>query len=96
MSAQGSDGLSQSDRPAIPVDELRRRFDALGRLEEWPGERTIISHCGTFEFLLDRGAITASLLRREIRLVGEERACWPHPALCRLVLEAWPATSDRV
>lgn len=91
--------MADSDResvpPAIPLDELRRRYDALGPLEEWPGERTVISHCATFDFLLERGAITAYLLARECQVAGEERAFWPHPALCRLLLEAWPPrTSD--
>ena len=88
--------LSDSDRipPAIPIEQLRQRYDALGPLEEWPGERTVISHCATFEFLLERGHIAAFLLAREVTLVGEERAFWPHPGLCRLLLEAWPRKAD--
>ena len=87
---------SDSDRvtPAIPIEELRRRYDALGPLDEWPGERTVISHCATFEFLLDRGHIAAFLLARERTLVGEERAFWPHPGLCRLLLDAWPPRTE--
>ena len=80
--------------PAIPIEELRRRYEALGPLEEWAGERTVISHCSTFEFLLDRGHIAAFLLARECAGVGEERAFWPHPGLCRLLLEAWPPRTE--
>lgn len=76
--------------PCLPLEELRRRYEALGPLQEWPGERTIISHCGSFEHLLEGGHTTAVLLRRQLRSDSEEHVFWPHPALSRLVLEAWP------
>src|SRR5687768_9757523 len=89
------DTEDQRAPPAMCLDELRRRYDALGPLTEWPGERTVISHCSTFEFRLERGRIAAFLLAREREVSGEEGAFWPHPELCRLLLEAWPPGTRR-
>ena len=79
----------------MPLDELRRRYAALGPIEEFPGERTIRTRCFTFEAMLENGSLCADLLRREMRSLeadglDPQRACRDHPALCRLVLEAWP------
>jgi hypothetical protein len=81
--------------PAMPLDELRRRYDALGPIEELPGERTIRTRCYTFESMLERGPICAELLHEQIEHLKErgrdpEVAMRDHPELCRLVLEAWP------
>jgi hypothetical protein len=81
--------------PAMPLDELRRRYDALGPIEELPGERTIRTRCYTFERMLEVGPMCAEMLREAIddlaeRGHGPERAMRDHPELCRLVLDAWP------
>jgi acetoin utilization deacetylase AcuC-like enzyme len=76
--------------PCLPLEELRRRYDALGPLEEWPGERTIISHCISFEHLLANGYVTAYLMRRQLHSATEAEVFWAHPALSKLVMEAWP------
>lgn len=80
----------------MPLEELRERHRALGELKDWPGERTILTRCGTFQGLLERGARCAELLRESMAGL-EERGRDPleahadHPELCALVLEAWPA-----
>jgi hypothetical protein len=94
--ASGSHESEAMHRPlAIPLGELRRRYDALGPIEELPGERTIRTRCFTFESMLERGPICAELLREQIGRLKEmerdpEDAMRDHPELCSLVLEAWP------
>jgi hypothetical protein len=85
-----------NELPAMPLDELRERHRALGALEELPGERTILTRCGTFEGLLRNGSACAESLRADMarrRESGREEAgaMRHHPELCALVLEAWPS-----
>lgn len=80
---------------SMPLDELRRRYEALGPIEEWPGERTIRGRCSTFEGLLDKGPLCAEMLHRawasyQRSGLDPERLLADHPELSRLVMEAWP------
>lgn len=43
--------------PAIPMDELRRPYAALGVIEEMMGEQSSLGRCSTFEGLLDYGPL---------------------------------------
>ena len=74
----------------MPIDELARRYEALGPLEDWPGERTFVSRCLSFQSFLDYGAAVARDLRRESRAWGTGQALAPNPALGALILSAWP------
>lgn len=77
--------------PAIPLEELARRYEALGPLEDWAGERTFVSRCLSFQSFLDYGPAVAHDLRREVRAWGTEQALAPNPALGALILSAWPS-----
>lgn len=77
--------------PVIPMDELRRRYEALGKIEEMIGERSFLGRCSTFELFLDYGDALADTLRdggaEEVRTIA--------PALGDLALEAWPIRPAR-
>jgi len=76
-------------QPTIAIDELRRRYEALGRLEELPGERTYIGRCSTWEGFLEYGPILADAIRERKEKTVSEFA----PALADLAVEAWPAVT---
>ncbi len=72
--------------PKIPLDELRRRYEALGPIEEMPGERTALGRCSTFSGFLAHGPIIAPEVDW-YRNLPEGQA---HPELFDLIAEAWP------
>lgn len=76
--------------PALPLDELRARYDALGLLEELPGERTYLGRCNTFARFLENGPRCASFMRYFDRYGQGERERGFHPALAALLVDAWP------
>jgi len=80
---------------ALPDNVLRARYEALGKLEEWPGERTFISRCRTFNDLIENGARVADDIARAARSSDPEEVVDlrnAHPGLFDLIREAWPTT----
>ena len=73
--------------PVMPMDELRRRYAALGKIEEMAGERSYLGRCSTFEWFLVYGPLLADDLRAGYDLPAVQRHL---PALGALALEAWP------
>jgi hypothetical protein len=47
----------------MPMDEMRRRYAALGVIEEMMGERSYLGCCSTFEWFLVYGPLLADDLR---------------------------------
>ncbi len=81
-----------SERPRIPVPELRARYEALLPIEELPGERTFRIRLGQgWDSFLFYGRDASLFLhsRRELESEPADRFedC---PDLVRLVMEAWP------
>ena len=73
--------------PAMPMDDLRRRYEALGVIEEMMGERSYLGRCSTFEGFLDYGPLLANDLRAGYDLPAVRDHL---PGLGELALEAWP------
>lgn len=73
--------------PAIPMDELRARYDELGPVVELSGERSFLGRCSDFEGFLENGPVLAASLRRGDDLPSVTRHM---PALADLALAAWP------
>lgn len=73
--------------PAISMEELRRRYEALGVIEEMMGERSYLGRCSTFERFLVYGPFLADDLRAEYELPAVRDHL---PGLGVLALEAWP------
>lgn len=81
--------MSTPRPPTLPLAELRRRYAALGTIEEVIGERTYLGRCGTFEGFLLYGSAFANDLRRPGYCdFALEKP--PVPGLAELVLDAWP------
>lgn len=76
--------------PAMPLDELRARYDALGPIEELIGERTYLGRCNTFARFMENGPKCAAFMRFFDRQGEGERERGFHPALAALLVEAWP------
>ncbi len=76
-----------SVKPAIAINELKTRYDALGPIEELPGERTFLGRCSTFESFLEYGPDLADFLRNGASLPSVQRHA---PGLAELALEVWP------
>lgn len=74
--------------PALALPELRARYDALGTVEELPGERTFRGRCNTFARFLENGATCAAMLRAFADADDAQDAL--HPKLAALLREAWP------
>ena len=74
-------------QPAIPLDELRKRYEALGPIEELSGERSYLGRCCDFEGFLQNGPSMAKDLRDGADLPSVTRTL---PELADLALEAWP------
>ncbi|HAZ61314.1 MAG TPA: hypothetical protein DCY89_07075 [Gammaproteobacteria bacterium] len=72
---------------AIPLDELRRRYDAIGKIEDMPFERTYYGRCSHWAGFLDYGPSFSEAIRSG-GIQDHETA--HNPALVALVLEAWP------
>lgn len=83
--------------PALPLAELRARYNALGKLEDWPGERTFISRCLSFDDFLKLGPMVAQDFAgwRETYPPNLERAEEGHPGLFALIIAAWPDAKPR-
>jgi hypothetical protein len=83
--------------PALPLAELRARYDALGELEEWPGERTFISRCQSFDEFLKFGPLVAQDFATFRQRSPDEAADMVamHPGLSALVDAAWPDAKPR-
>ena len=75
-----------SVQPAIAIDELKTRYEALGPIEELPGESTFLGRCSTFESFLEYGPDLADFLRNGADLPSVKRHA---PGLADLALEAW-------
>jgi hypothetical protein len=75
---------------ATPLDELKRRYEALGEIRELPGERTYLGRCSSFDRFLINGPAYARDLRTSHYdfSIEKEQA----PGLAELCLEAWPDT----
>ena len=73
--------------PAIPMDELRRRYDALGEIKEMAEERSYLGRCSTFEWFLVYGPLLADDLRAGYDLPAVRDHL---PELGVLALAAWP------
>lgn len=67
---------------------LRARYDALGTVEELPGERTFRGRCNTWPRFLEYGGACADLLR-SFDDSGDTQDTL-HPELAALLREAWP------
>ena len=73
--------------PAMPMDELRQRYAALGPIEEMMGERSYLGRCSTFKWFLVYGPLLADDLRAGYNLPAVQDNL---PGLGVLALEAWP------
>jgi hypothetical protein len=94
---------------ALPDNVLRARYDALGPIEELPGERTIRSRCATFDSMVDYGPLIAEQIATlRARAASKDPDAWPenaastlaameadHPGLFALVDAAWPNVPPR-
>lgn len=78
---------SEPRPPAIALAELRRRYEALGPIEELPGERTYLGRCYTFEQFLAYGPALAADWRDLGPMMGREPLV---AQLAALACEAWP------
>ena len=76
-----------SREPAMPMDELRQRYDALGVIEEMMGGRSYLGRCSDFEGFLEYGPLLAGHLRAGYDLPAVRDHL---PGLGVLALEAWP------
>ncbi len=74
-------------KPAIPLAELRRRYDAIGPIEDMPFERTSYGRCSTWEGFLSAGERYSRAIRSQS--ISEHELAH-NPALIDLVLAAWP------
>jgi hypothetical protein len=74
-------------QPAIPLDELQKRYEALGPIEELSGERSYLGRCSDFEGFLQNGPFMAEDLRAGSELPSVTRTL---PELAELALVAWP------
>ncbi|HAZ61078.1 MAG TPA: hypothetical protein DCY89_05835 [Gammaproteobacteria bacterium] len=74
-------------RPALPLAELRRRYDALGAIEDMAFERTSIGRCATWAGFLQAGERYSAAIRSAS--ISEHELAH-NPALIELILEAWP------
>jgi hypothetical protein len=72
---------------AIPLDELRRRYDALGPIKEYTGERTFAGRCCNFENFINYGPVFADAI---VNCDPVEDVVTDYPGLAQLTLEAWP------
>lgn len=83
--------------PALSLAELRARYDALGKLEDWPFERTFVSRCLSFDDFLKFGPMVAedfaTMRARDPRQADE--MVEPNPELAALILAAWPDAKPR-
>ncbi len=84
--------------PALPLAELRARYDALGKIEELEGERTHLTRCATFDDFLKFGPMVAQDFAgwRKSYPPNLEFAEECNPGLFALILEAWPDAQPRV
>ena len=81
------------ERPALPVAQLRRRYEALLPIDELPGERTFRIRLGQgWESFLFHGRDASSWLRQQLERgqASNESMFEDCPALVALVMEAWP------
>ena len=69
------------------MGELQERYEALGHIEEMPGERTFLTRCGCWEDFLYYGPfLVDELMEGRSHSYLDEHA----PGLKELCLEAWP------
>jgi len=81
----------RSLRPSLPGSTLRRRYKALGPIEELPGERTYRSRLATWEdFLLYGRNASSSFHAQAARWKWDDGINEEYPELVALVMEAWP------
>gem|GEM_PF-4280099 len=73
--------------PTLPMEELKRRYEALGPIEEPIGERSYAGRCSTFESFLEYGPVFALDLSLG-NPVGD--VAIQYPRLVDLVMLAWP------
>lgn len=69
-------------------NDLYRRYSFLGKLVEYPGERTFIGKCSTFELFLENDPSFAGYLEESPNMFSD--IVKYYPALNDLVKEAWP------
>jgi hypothetical protein len=73
--------------PVIALDELRRRYDALGPIREYIGERTFAGRCHSFQMFLEYGQVFSDYIASGGRVDDIRK---DFPGLVDLVKEAWP------
>lgn len=73
---------------AIPLAELRREYEALGALPEWPGDTTWIDRLNPIEAFLENGASVAHWFRKASR--NDPKMVAMHPELHALLMRAYP------
>jgi hypothetical protein len=69
-------------------NDLYKRYSALGRLEEYPGKRTFVGKCSTFELFLENGPSFAGYIEESPNIFKDIMT--DYPGLIELVKEAWP------
>lgn len=79
--------MSASRPPALSLPELRARYEALGKIEELPGERTFLGRCNTFARFMEFGAACADSLR-DCDAIGQPMDSM-HIGLAQLLRTAW-------
>jgi hypothetical protein len=85
----------RSLRPVIPGSSLRRRYEALGPIEELPGEHTFRSKLATWEgFTLHGRNASSSFHAQAARSQWDDGINEEYPELVALVMEAWPRPDD--
>ncbi len=74
-------------KPEIPLNELQRRYESLGKIEEMAGERTFLSRCGSWDdFLYYVPFLVDDLNAGRNHKYLDEHA----PGLKELCMDAWP------
>ena len=88
--------MSSAAHPAIALPELRRRYEALGPLPQFPGDRSWVDRVRGFDGFVEYGADVADYMRKTGRGPGtpdDESIVRDCPALFRLLMQAFPAAS---
>jgi hypothetical protein len=80
--------MSAPRDPVIPLEELRRRYEALGPIREYIGDRSYAGRCADWESFLRYGPHFSDDLAHHLP-VGDVPDRYPE--LVALVEEAWPA-----
>lgn len=86
--------MSSAAHPAIALPELRRRYEALGPLPQFPGGRSWVDRIDTFENFVTYGPDVTRLfaaLRQRFSDTSDAELGRDCPPLFRLLMQAFPA-----